>query len=94
MHFEDQVLLNEIRLRNLKVYEALFSYYYPQLLRFAESYVFDKQECEDITQNILIYFWENAEKINIDLSLRAYFFSISQKQMSKPFARSSNPRSL
>lgn len=74
MHFEDQVLLNEIRLRNLKVYEALFSYYYPQLLRFAESYVFDKQECEDITQNILIYFWENAEKINIDLSLRAYFF--------------------
>ncbi len=71
---EDKILFNEIKNRNLKVYEALFSNYYPPLVRFAEGYIFDKQECEDIVQNLFIYFWENAEKINLDLSIKSYFF--------------------
>ena len=74
MQVEDKILFNEIKNRNLKVYEALFSNYYPQLVRFAEGYVFDKQACEDIVLNLFIYFWENAEKISLDLSVKAYFF--------------------
>lgn len=74
MQIEDKILFNEIKNRNLKVYEALFSNYYPQLVKFAEAYLFDKQECEDIVQNLFIYFWENAEKIDLDLSVKAYFF--------------------
>ena len=74
MQIEDKILFNEIKNRNLKVYEALFSNYYPQLVRFAEGYLFDKQECEDIVQNLFIYFWENAEKIDLDLSVKAYLF--------------------
>lgn len=74
MLVEDKILFNEIKNRNLKVYEALFTNYYPQLVRFAEGYVFDKQECEDIVQNLFIYFWENAEKVNLDLSIKSYFY--------------------
>jgi len=74
MQIEDKILFNEIKSRNLKVYEALFSNYYPQLVKFAEGYLFDKQECEDIVQNLFIYFWENAAKIDLDLSVKAYLF--------------------
>lgn len=74
MQIEDKILFNEIKNRNLKVYEALFSNYYPQLVRFAEGYLFDKQECEDIVQNLFIYFWENADKIKLDHSVKSYFF--------------------
>lgn len=74
MHVEDKILFNEIKNRNLKVYEALFSNYYPHLVRFAEGYIFDKQACEDIVQNLFIYFWEKAELIELDLSIKAYFF--------------------
>lgn len=74
MQIEDKILFNEIRNRNLKVYEALFGNYYPQLVRFAEGYLFDKQECEDIVQNLFIYFWENAEKIELELSVKTYLF--------------------
>jgi RNA polymerase sigma-70 factor (ECF subfamily) len=74
MLVEDKILFNEIKNRNLKVYEALFTNYYPQLVRFAEGYIFDKQECEDIVQNLFIYFWENAEKVNLDLSIKSYFY--------------------
>lgn len=74
MQIEDKILFNEIKNRNLKVYEALFSDYYPQLVRYAEGFLFDKHECEDIVQNLFIYFWENAPKITLDFSVKAYFF--------------------
>lgn len=74
MQIEDKILFNEIKNRNLKVYEALFSNYYPHLVRFAEGYIFDKQACEDIVQNLFIHFWENTATINLDLSIKAYFF--------------------
>lgn len=74
MQVEDKILLNEIKNRNLKVYESLFSNYYPQLVKFAEGYLFDKQACEDIVQNLFIHFWENAATIHLDLSIKAYFF--------------------
>jgi len=74
MLIEDKILSDEIKNRNLKVYESLFRCYHPKLARFAEVFVFDKQECEDIVQNIFIYLWENADKINLEHSLKAYFF--------------------
>lgn len=74
MLVEDKILFSEIKNRNLKVYEALFTNYYPQLVRFAEGYVFDRQECEDIVQNLFIYFWENAQDINLERSIKSYFF--------------------
>jgi RNA polymerase sigma-70 factor (family 1) len=74
MLVEDKILFNEIKNRNLKVYEALFSNYYPQLVRFAEGYIFDKQECEDIVQTLFIYFWENAQKLNLEVSIKSYFY--------------------
>jgi len=75
MHVEDQILFDEIKNRNLKVYESLFINYYPQLVRFAEGYIYDKQECEDIVQNLFINFWENADRITFELSIKAYFFT-------------------
>ena len=74
MAIEDKIVFSEIKNRNRKVYEALFRDYYPQLVRFAEGYIFDKQVCEDIVQNLFVYFWENAEKIELDVSVKAYFF--------------------
>jgi len=74
MLVEDKILYNEIKNRNIQVYEALFTNYYPLLVRFAEGYVFDKHECEDIVQNLFLHFWENAEKITLDSSIKAYFY--------------------
>lgn len=74
MKVEDKILLNEIRNRNRKVFEALFYEYYPHLVRYAEGFVFDKQVCEDIVQNLFIHFWENTHRIEIQLSLKSYFY--------------------
>lgn len=74
MKVEDKILLGEIRNRNRKVFEALFYEYYPHLTRYAEGFLFDKQACEDIVQNLFIYFWENTNRIDIQLSFKSYFY--------------------
>lgn len=74
MKVEDKILVSEIRNRNRKVFESLFYEYYPHLIRYAEGFVFDKQACEDIVQNLFIYFWENTNRLEIQLSLKSYFY--------------------
>jgi RNA polymerase sigma-70 factor (family 1) len=74
MNIEDKIILNEIKKRNKKVFEALFYEYYPHLTRYAEGFIFGKQACEDIVQNLFVQFWENCERINIETSVKAYFY--------------------
>jgi RNA polymerase sigma-70 factor (ECF subfamily) len=74
MRVEESILLNEIRKQNREVFEALFKEYYPVLIKYAEGFVFNSQVCEDITQNLFIYFWENANNVTVRTSLKAYLF--------------------
>ncbi|MBC8004602.1 MAG: RNA polymerase sigma-70 factor [Verrucomicrobia bacterium] len=74
MKIEDKILIGEIKNRNKKVFEQLFYEYYPHLVRYAEGFLFDKQACHDIVQNLFIHFWEKTQQIEIHLSLKSYFY--------------------
>lgn len=74
MRAEEKIIVNEIRKGNKQVYEALFAEYYDSLVRFAQSFVFDQQECEDIVQELFVHIWENSSHINITTSVKAYFY--------------------
>ena len=73
MKIEDKIIVHEIQNRNRKVFEVLFYEYYGHLLRYAEGFVFDRQVCEDIVQNLFVYFWENTHRLQIE-SIRSYFY--------------------
>ncbi|WP_163715673.1 RNA polymerase sigma-70 factor [Mangrovibacterium lignilyticum] len=74
MRIEDRILFNEIKQGNRKVFEALFYEYYPGLVRFAENFVFDSAVCEDLVQTLFLYFWEHAQGMDIQRSLKSYFY--------------------
>ncbi len=80
MRIEESILLNEIRKRNHAVYESLFYEYYPLLTKFAEGYIINRQASEDIVQSLFIYLWENAEKISIQESIKAYFYQSTRNR--------------
>lgn len=75
MKIEEKILLNEIRKKNRDVFELLFEQYYPVLVKFSESYLHDLQACEDIVQSFFIAFWTGSENININTSLKSYFYT-------------------
>ncbi len=66
------LILEEIRKRNHKVYRVFFNKNYEKLVIYANGYLFDQQASEDIVQDVFIYIWENAKKIEIKSSLKGY----------------------
>ena len=43
---------------------------------YANSYLFDKDSSEDIVQEIFIYIWQHANKLNIETSLKGYLYAM------------------
>ncbi|WP_185154481.1 RNA polymerase sigma factor [Fulvivirga sp. M361] len=69
-----------IVIRNLKkgdeaCFCAVFNEYYGPLVRFANSYLLDHTEAEDVVQSTFIRIWEKADRLKINLSLDAYLFA-------------------
>lgn len=74
MNIEEKILLNEIKNKNIKVFEALFHEYYSPLCQFAQGFVFDVYECENLVQDLFVFIWENSERIIIKSSFKAYLY--------------------
>ncbi|MCG8580828.1 MAG: RNA polymerase sigma-70 factor [Bacteroidales bacterium] len=74
MRIEDKIIFNEIKQGNKEVYKALFDDYYEHLVTFAKSFLFDQQESENLVQDLFVFLWENASKVKIETSVKAYFY--------------------
>lgn len=73
-NISDQIIIREIRKRNHVVFKSLFLDYYEVLTRYAERFVFNTEQSEDIVQTLYIYIWEHADELSIESSLSSYLF--------------------
>lgn len=72
---EDQCLW--IRYKNrgdTSSFEKLFKKYYPQLTRFSWRYVKSRAVAEEIVQDFFADIWENGKEMNIQGTIRSYFY--------------------
>ncbi|WP_159520673.1 RNA polymerase sigma-70 factor [Sunxiuqinia indica] len=74
MRVEDKILFNEIKKGNKVVYESLFHEYYESLVHYAEKFIFDQAEAEDLVQELFIDIWDKSRKIDIATSIKSYFY--------------------
>lgn len=70
----------ELSKRNPRTFESLFFNYSEGLVRFAESYLFDRGEAEDVVQNLFTYLWDNADSIQINSSIKAYLYQSTRNR--------------
>ena len=70
------LILEEIRKKNEIVFKNFFDKHYEELVVYANGYLFDKDSSEDIVQEIFIYIWEHANKLNIATSLKGYLYAM------------------
>lgn len=52
--------------------EASFKLYYSPLCKYANSFVFDKDVCEDIVQEVFLKVWDKSPDINNSISSYLY----------------------
>ena len=70
----------EITKRNKSTFERLFFEYSEGLVRFAEGYLFNRQEAEDVVQNLFLHLWEHADKIKINRSIKSYLYQSTRNR--------------
>jgi len=63
-----------------KGFKVVFNTFYPRLLRFADSYVDDRFEAENILQDVFLKLWEKWASLPADTNLKAYLFTMVKNQ--------------
>ncbi len=74
MHKEDNHIVEKIRFRDEDAFKYIFTSYYKPLCYYAKEFVKDGDIAEEIVSGIIYKLWENADRIIISTSLRAYLF--------------------
>ncbi|UII31826.1 RNA polymerase sigma-70 factor [Fulvivirga ulvae] len=75
MTYTDNLLVRQLNHGNRIVFEQLYEEYYPQLVAFAEGYLFDIEESKEIVQKLFVHLWLGRKDLKIDTSLKGYLFS-------------------
>ena len=55
-------------------FEEIYLKYFPRLLRFAQEYVLNKEDAENIIQDVFMTLWERRDDLKIHISLVSYLF--------------------
>jgi RNA polymerase sigma-70 factor (ECF subfamily) len=76
MQTNDQMIFQSIKSGDEKALEMLFKEYYQPLCRYANSYLEDPDDAEEVVQNCFIKLWEKRENINIQSSVKSYLYQI------------------
>lgn len=71
---EQHIAMKELRKGQRSTFNTLFQLHYASLVNFAFTFLQDRQESEDVVQNIFVHLWENAKGIDENQSIKAYLF--------------------
>jgi RNA polymerase sigma-70 factor, ECF subfamily len=80
MKLSDFNIVKDIQEGNIKTFEEVFINYYPFLQKFAEGYVSNGDEADDIVQSVFLSVWERKEKLKEDTNLNNYLITLTKNQ--------------
>ena len=71
---DEKVLFENIKKGHLQSFETLFHHYYGYLCSYGEKFTRNHDTAEEIVQEFFVRLWEKREQINIESSVKNYFF--------------------
>ena len=74
MFFEEERLLQELRSGNRDAYREIYSNSFSGLCSYICSYTGNRQQAEDIVQQVMVRFWEKRETLPQVFFLRKYLY--------------------
>lgn len=74
LQIAENILIEKIKNGDKTAFESIFKSYYNQLCSYANKFVKDIDNCEEIVQEIFFQVWQNKNKIVIQTSLKSYLF--------------------
>lgn len=77
---EINLLFDKIKRGDEESFKQLFYHFYPGLIAFAQSYLYDRGKSEDMVQDVFLYIWEHAAEMEIETSLKAYLYTMTRNR--------------
>lgn len=71
---DNQKLAKKIKQGDIRAYELLFKAYYQALCNFANSYLNNMSESEDLVQEVFVKIWDKRHDIDITSSIKSYLY--------------------
>jgi RNA polymerase sigma-70 factor (ECF subfamily) len=68
------IKMQQIVTINKAKFEEVFRDYYDGLFRYCNTMITEKEEVEDIVQNVFVDLWQQRDKLQIHTSLQAYLY--------------------
>lgn len=90
----DEKLIENIRRSDYLSYNELFMRYYGRLCQYVYGILQDKEDAEDIVQELFLNLWENKEKIDVRENASAYIYKTARNLSLNHIRSSTNYRNL
>ena len=75
------LLVRRLRAGEVAAFTEIFDAYAERLLVYAVNVLHDRETCEDLVQDILLWLWVNREKLDPDLELEPYLFRAMRNEV-------------
>ena len=76
----EKILIAKLKAGDKSAFSSIFSFYYSNLVSFANIFLHDSNSAEEIVQDIFVYIWENHEVLLITSSLKSYLLKMVQNR--------------
>lgn len=72
----DELITRLLKEGNEQAFEAVYKDFYRGLCAFASQYIDEREECEEIVQDVMMWLWENRKTLMPEMSVKSLLFTI------------------
>lgn len=90
----DKLLVKQLMLGNDMAFRSLFDAYYPRIYAYSFSILKTKTLAEETVQDVFLKVWKNRECLNLNMSFRAYIFTIARNKAFSIISKATNDKKL
>jgi len=87
IYHTDSILTDQLQKGDKQAFKALFDKYGPRLYQFSLRYLKEKEDAEDLLNDVFLKIWENRQNLLSNLSFQAYLFTIAYNRIRQQFLK-------
>jgi RNA polymerase sigma-70 factor (family 1) len=91
-NLDDKLIINKFKEGNVSSFDAIFKKYNKKVYYFALSYLKNKEEAEDVVQEVFMSLWRNRDQINEYYVFSKYLFKITYNATCKKFRKQASEK--
>jgi RNA polymerase sigma-70 factor (ECF subfamily) len=85
----DNSLIDQLQNGNKNAFKMLFDKYGTRLYQFSLKYLRDKEDTEDLLNEVFMKIWENRHNLKTNTSFHSYLFTIAYNNIRQRFLKKS-----